>query len=69
MSYDSKDPFAHYALGLAFMAKAAKTGSEAELAPAVKHFQEMIALNPDMDEVKFAKQNIALIQQLSTKKQ
>lgn len=62
LAYDAKDPFAHYALGLSFMTKAVNTGSVAELTPAMQHFQEMIALNPDMDEVKIARQNIAAIQ-------
>jgi tetratricopeptide (TPR) repeat protein len=62
LSYDAKDPFAHYALGLAFMTQAVNTGSVAELTPAKQHFEQMIAINPDMDEVKIARQNIANIQ-------
>jgi tetratricopeptide (TPR) repeat protein len=62
LSYYSKDPFAHYALGLSYMYKANNTNSVAELGPALKHFQEMLAINPDMDEAKFARQNIATIQ-------
>ncbi|MDR3702545.1 MAG: tetratricopeptide repeat protein [Candidatus Sulfopaludibacter sp.] len=67
LSYDSKDPFAHYALGLTFMAQAVNTGSVAELSPAMQHFEQMIAINPDLDEVKNAKQNIANIQQFLKK--
>ncbi len=67
LSYDSKDPFAHYALGLSFMTKAVNTGSIAELTPALQHFQQMITLNPDLDEVKQARQNIANIQQFLKK--
>jgi tetratricopeptide (TPR) repeat protein len=62
LSYDSQDPYAHYALGLAYMTQAVDTGSVAELDPAMKHFQAMIAINPDMDEAKNAKQNIANIE-------
>ncbi len=62
LSYDAHDPYAHYALGLTFMTKAVNTGSVAELDPALKHFQEMLAINPDMDEAKNARQNIANIQ-------
>ncbi len=62
LSYYSKDPFAHYALGLSYMYKANNTNSVAELGPALKHFQEMLAINPDMDEARFARQNIAAIQ-------
>ncbi len=63
LTYDAKDPFAHYTLGLAFMTKAVKTGSVAELDPALKHFQQMLEINPDMDEAAIARKNIANIQQ------
>lgn len=62
LSYDAQDPYAHYALGLTYMTQAVNTGSVAELDPARKHFQAMIAINPDMDEAKNAKQNIANIE-------
>jgi tetratricopeptide (TPR) repeat protein/uncharacterized caspase-like protein len=62
LSYYAKDPFAHYALGLSYMYKANNTNSVAELGPALKHFQEMLAINPDMEEARFARQNIAAIQ-------
>jgi len=62
LSYYSNDPFAHYALGLSYMYKANVTNSVAELGPALKHFQEMLAINPDMEEAGFARQNIATIQ-------
>ena len=62
LSYYSKDPFAHYALGLSYMYKANQTNSVAELGPALQHFREMLAINPDMQEAKFARQNIATIQ-------
>ena len=63
LTYDSKDPFAHYNLGLAFMTKAINSGSIAELDPAVQHFQKMIEINPDIPESTNAKKNIANIQQ------
>jgi tetratricopeptide (TPR) repeat protein len=63
LTYDAKDPFAHYELGLAFMTKAVKTGSVAELDPALQHFQQMLDINPDMDEASIARKNIASIQQ------
>jgi tetratricopeptide (TPR) repeat protein len=63
LTYDAKDPFAHYTLGLAFMTKAVKNGSVAELDPALQHFQQMLDLNPDMDEAAIARKNIANIQQ------
>ena len=63
LTYDARDPFAHYTLGLAFMTKAVNTGSVAELDPALQHFQQMLEINPDMDEAAFARKNIAEIQQ------
>jgi tetratricopeptide (TPR) repeat protein len=67
LTYDTRDPFAHYNLGLAFMTKAINSGSIAELDPAVLHFQQMIDINPDLSESAIAKKNIANIQQFLTK--
>lgn len=39
LSYDSKDPYAHFALGLSYMRKAVQTNSIAELDPALRDFQ------------------------------
>jgi len=38
------------------------TGSVAEPGAALKHFQEMLAINPGMEEARLARQNIAAIQ-------
>ena len=62
LTYDSKDPYAHYALGLSYMRKAIQAGSVAELDPALRHFQEMLAINPDLGEADYARKNIASIQ-------
>jgi hypothetical protein len=45
------------------MTKAVKSGSVAELDPAVQHFQRLIELNPDLAEASIARKNIANIQQ------
>jgi tetratricopeptide (TPR) repeat protein len=63
LTYDSKDPFAHYVLGLAFMTKAINTSSIAEFDPAIQHFQQMLEINPDIAEAANARKNIANIQQ------
>ncbi len=63
LTYDQKDPFAHYALGLSYL-HIAKTGNAGALDPALKHLQQVVALNPDLDESNLAKQNIATIQQV-----
>jgi tetratricopeptide (TPR) repeat protein len=62
LTYNSQDPFAHYDLGRSFFQKAVDSGNVAGLGPALVHFQEVLAINPDMDEAKFAQQNIARIQ-------
>ncbi len=64
LSYDPKDPFAHYALGLSFMALAKDNGSIAGLIPAEKHLQQVIDINPYLDEAKYAKKNLDQIRQL-----
>ena len=58
LTYDPQDAYAHYALGLSFMGKAINTNSIAELDPALQHLQRMLAINPNMEEAAFAKQNI-----------
>src|ERR1017187_6270432 len=62
LSYYRQDPYAHYDLGLAYMHKALAADSAADLDPALQHFRQVIAINPDLDQAKTAKQNIANIQ-------
>jgi tetratricopeptide (TPR) repeat protein len=64
LAFDPKDFFTHYTLGLAYMTKAQKTQSVAELSPALLHFQAMLKLAPDITEAGYAKKNIAAIQQV-----
>ena len=61
LSYDDRDPFAHYALGLSFMLKANAEYSKPALYPARRHLEEVIAINPDLDEAAKARKNIANI--------
>ena len=63
LSYDPQDPFAHYALGLSYELRAQANNNLADLDPALKHLNEMLEINPDMEEAKYAKANIAAIQQ------
>jgi tetratricopeptide (TPR) repeat protein len=62
LTYYDKDPYAHYALALSYLHKAVAGNETGDLEPALKHFQQVVAINPDMDEAKFAKQNIASIE-------
>jgi tetratricopeptide (TPR) repeat protein len=64
LSFDSKDFFAHYSLGLAFMTHANKTQNIAELNPSVLHFQTVIQLAPDSPEAGYSKKNIAAIEKV-----
>jgi len=64
LTYDPKDPYAHYALGLSYFKKAVQTNSHAELDPALRHFRAALEINADMVEAQYAKQNIALIEKV-----
>ena len=66
LTYDSGDPYAHYALGLSYMKRAKQTGSVADLTTARPHFEKVLAINPDLDEAKYAKQDLANIAQALT---
>jgi predicted negative regulator of RcsB-dependent stress response len=44
------------------MHKAVAADNAADLDPALQHFRQVIAINPDLDQAKIAKQNIAAIQ-------
>ncbi|MGA7234843.1 MAG: tetratricopeptide repeat protein [Bryobacteraceae bacterium] len=59
LTYDKKDPYAHYALGLSYLHKAKAANDMGALDSALQHLKEVVALNPDMDEAKIAQQNIA----------
>jgi tetratricopeptide (TPR) repeat protein len=61
LSYYKQDPYAHCDLGLAYMHKASDADSPADLDPALQHFQQVVAINPDLDQSKIARQNIAII--------
>lgn len=63
LTYDPKDPFAHFTLAIAFMTQAKKSGSVAELSPALNHFQQMLSINPDLDQAALARKNVTAIQQ------
>jgi len=63
LTYDPKDPFAHFTLAVAFMTQAKKSGSVAELSPALNHFQQMLAINPDLDQASLARKNVTAIQE------
>jgi tetratricopeptide (TPR) repeat protein len=62
LTYDVKDPYAHYALALSYLHKAVAGHETGDLDPALKHFRQVVAINPDMDEAKDARQNIANIE-------
>ena len=68
LSYDPQDPYAHYALGLAYLHKAVANNSAAELSPALRHFQQVVSLNPDLEEAGIARKNIANIEKVLAQK-
>ena len=58
LAYDAKDPYTHYALALCYARQGAQSSSRETLAAAQKHFQTMLDLNADLEEAKFARQNL-----------
>ena len=68
LAYDAKDPYTHYALALCYAREAAQNGSLETLAAARKHFATMIELNGDLEEAKFARQNVQNIDQVLSRK-
>ena len=62
LAYHKDDPYGHYTLALALMQKAVNTGDRGLLSAALRHFQTMVELNPDLTEVQYANKNIAAIQ-------
>jgi tetratricopeptide (TPR) repeat protein len=64
LAYDSADPLTHYALALCYARQAEKSGSFETLAAARKHFQAMLDLNGDLEESKYARQNLKSIDNL-----
>lgn len=61
LAYDPKDPYTHYALALCYMHQAQQTQSLETLASAGIHFRTMLDLNPDLEEAKYARQNLKSI--------
>jgi tetratricopeptide (TPR) repeat protein len=67
LAYDAKDPYTHYALGLCYMHQAQEANSLEILASAGIHFRTMLDLNPDLEEAKYARQNLKSIDGLLTR--
>ena len=62
LSYYRQDPYAHFDLGMAYLHKAQISDSPGDLDPALLHFRQVIAINPDLDQAKTAQKNITMIQ-------
>ncbi|MBN8733643.1 MAG: caspase family protein [Acidobacteria bacterium] len=59
LSYDPKDPYIHYALGLTFARMAEQTGKLENVATASVHFRNMLALNADLEQAADVKKMLA----------
>jgi hypothetical protein len=64
LAYDSNDPYTHYALALCYAREAIQDGRLETWVAARKHFQVMLDLNADLEEAKFARQNLKNIDDL-----
>ncbi len=62
LTYDTRDPYAHYSLALAFANQGKRTSDYGMLAGAVPHFRSMLQIDPDLEETNFARQNIQAIE-------
>ena len=62
LTYDSEDPYTHYALALAYSYKANASNSRESLVAARQHFRTMLNLNGDISEAEFARKNILSIE-------
>ncbi len=62
LTYEDKDPYAHYALGLSYLHKANATNGMGDLDSALRHLKQVVALNPDLAEADIARQNITNIE-------
>jgi tetratricopeptide (TPR) repeat protein len=62
LTYDPKDPYAHFALALAYTRKATTTGRCETLPAALLHFRAVVDINADLAEAQMARQNIASIE-------
>jgi len=61
LTYDARDPYTHYALGLALEYQWNATGAIGMLPAARLHFETMLSINPDLAEAEFARKNITNI--------
>jgi tetratricopeptide (TPR) repeat protein len=62
LAYNTSDPFAHFALGVAFMYRFNRDNKEADLHPAAVHFRKVIELNPELKEAQSAKANLLQVE-------
>jgi tetratricopeptide (TPR) repeat protein len=62
LTYDQRDPYAHYSLALAFENQGNVTRDCGMLEAALPHFRSMLQINPDLQEAAYAHQNIQNIE-------
>ena len=61
LAYDKDDPLTHYAIALCYARLGQQKGDLGDFAAARTQFQQMIDLNPNLEQAEFAKKNIASI--------
>ena len=66
LRYDPQDPYAHFALGVTYMHQAVEKNDISVLRPAERHLQQVIAINPDLEQAKYAKADLEQIRQAYT---
>ncbi len=63
LAYDKEDPLTHYAIALCYARLGQQKGDAGDFAAARTQFQQMIDLNPNLEQVEYARKNIAAIDQ------
>ncbi|MCW5965131.1 MAG: caspase family protein [Bryobacterales bacterium] len=63
LRYDSEDPYTHYVLGLSYAHQANAQNDRSLCPPAIRHFETMLDINPDLEQADFARKNLTALRQ------
>ena len=63
LRYDSEDPYTHYVLGLSYARQANLQNDRSLCTPAIRHFETMLDINPELEEADFARKNLGALRQ------
>lgn len=61
LRYDSEDPYTHYVLGLSYAHQANAQNDRNLCTPAIRHFETMLEINPELEQAEFARKNVGAL--------